>query len=74
MVRSKENPTPIDFENIDLDEFFQLNRQRSPVAHQAPAVGSSSILSFPLDILTHLLAIQDVGEFIYFRDIELAAH
>jgi hypothetical protein len=65
MVRSDENPAPIDLSNTNLDEFFQLTR----VARQAPAVRSSLILSFSLVILNHFLAIQDVEQLLYFCDI-----
>jgi len=65
MARSDENPSSINLSNIDLDESFQSTR----VVRQAPAVRSSSIPLFSLDILNHLLASQDVEQPHYFRDI-----
>ena len=69
MVRNDENPAPIDFSNVDLDELFQITRPRPPVANGPPAVCSSSSPVILLDILNHLLAIQDVEKLLYFKHV-----
>jgi len=69
MVRNEENPAPIDFSNMDLDELFQITRPRPPVTHGPPAVCSSSSTVILLDILKHLPDIQGVEKLLRFRDV-----